>query len=509
MIKEQILSRLKTALLNHVPDDVEFILERPKHADHGDYALPLAFQLAKTFRKPPKMIAEELCTFIESEDFLATPVNGFINISLTPHFFKSVLIDNIVEQQAIEPKKICLEYVSANPTGPLHIGHGRWAVIGNVMSRILKAAGHHVEDEFYINDAGNQVDNFYASVRAVKEGQPIPEDGYHGAYIQDLAEQDEDPLLVQLHQQKETLSRLGVVFDTWFSEKSLHQSGEVQEALETLSNLGWTYQQDGATWFKSSELGDEKDRVLIKADGKLTYFAVDIAYHYNKLERHYDHLVNIWGADHHGYVARVKASIKALKNSVNVEDSFTIIIGQLVNLLRDGEPVRMSKRTGDMITLDEVIEEIGVDATRYFLVSKSSDTHVEFDLELAKKKSAENPVYYIQYAHARMCTLLSKYDGDLESISSFQALEKEEHVLLKHVIQFQDTVDHAATTLSPYRMAQYAYDLAKFFHSFYEACPILKASEVERRQRLFIISIVKSTLVNSLDLLGITAPESM
>jgi arginyl-tRNA synthetase len=515
MIKKHIVTRLSKQLNEVLPEGVALHLEKPKHHEHGDYALIIAFQLASVFRKSPKIIAEELSVSCSShselnEDFEFFPINGFINIKLKDCFLKKIILEKQLSYLPENSKKICLEFVSANPTGPLHIGHGRWAVMGSVLSNILTFVGHSVENEFYINDAGNQVDNFYASVTASKNGESIPENGYHGAYIHDLAKISKDPLIAQLKQQKETLSSLGVTFKQWFPESDLHKSGEVKQALSALSNGKWTYEKDGATWFRSSDLGDEKDRVLIKADGKLTYFAVDIAYHYNKLERKFDQLINIWGADHHGYVARVKASVKALKNDINVDESFTILIGQLVNLLRNGEPVRMSKRTGDMICLDEVIDEIGVDAIRYFLVSKSADTHIEFDLELAKKKSAENPVYYIQYAHARLCTLLSKLDLDSDKGAIlFESFEAAERAVLIHLIQFHDEVESAAFQLSPYKLAQYTYDLAKLFHSFYEACPVLKANEEEKKKRLYIVRAVKECLVQCLTLLGISAPESM
>lgn len=513
MIKHYIIKQLRSHLNSQIPEGITLFLESPKHASHGDYALTLAFQLAPVLKKSPVQIAKDMVALLSSQleltsFFEFSPVNGFINIRLTDSFFKTMLLKPMVYHPK-ETKKVCLEFVSANPTGPLHIGHGRWAVLGSVLSNILTFVGYNVENEFYINDAGNQIDHFYKSVNSVKQGLPVPENGYHGAYISQLAAQSDDPLLVQLAEQKSVLAKLGVVFDTWFSETSLHKSGAVSDALLALKNDNWTYELDGAIWFRSTDLGDSKDRVLVKADGKLTYFAVDIAYHFNKLGRHFDKLINIWGADHHGYVSRVRAAVKALKKDIDLDSSFIIIIGQLVNLLRDGEPVRMSKRTGEMISLEEVIDEIGADATRYFLVSKSSDTHVEFDLELAKKKSAENPVYYIQYAHARICTLLLKVGEVSRNNDDLGSFQPEERLLLSKLIQFYDEVESSAFQYAPYKLAQYAYDLSKLFHSFYEACPISSASDSEKYKRVLIVNAVKLTLVQCLTLLGISAPESM
>lgn len=513
MIKQYIKDKLLVALSSQLPETISLFLENPKHENHGDYALTVAFQLAPLLKKSPIQIAVDLSSHLSSQEQLNTmfeffPINGFINIRLKDAFFEDLLLNPMVYKPR-ETEKVCLEFVSANPTGPLHIGHGRWAVLGSVLSNILSFVGYKVENEFYINDAGNQIDLFYKSVEAIKQGVDIPENGYHGDYIRSLAHQQEDPLLLQLEQQKGVLKTLGVSFDTWFSEKELHKSGAVEDALSSLKTVGWTYEKDGALWFRSSDLGDSKDRVLVKADGKLTYFAVDIAYHFNKLGRHFDRLINIWGADHHGYVSRVKAAVKALKSDIDLDTSFIIIIGQLVNLLRDGEPVRMSKRTGDMISLEEVIDDIGVDATRYFLVSKSSDTHIEFDLELAKKKSAENPVYYIQYAHARICTLLLKVGNIDSNNTTLDAFLPEERILLCKLIQFYDEVELAAVQYAPYKLAQYAYDLSKLFHSFYEACPVASASDSEKYKRYLIVNFVQSTLVQCLTLLGISAPDSM
>lgn len=408
-------------------------------------------------------------------------------------------------------QRILVEYVSANPTGPLHIGHGRWAVLGDVLVSLLKATNHDVTSEFYINDAGKQVTMFYDSIDAVKKDLPIPEDGYHGQYIHDLAEQDKDPLQVNIDHQKSTMGKLDVTFDQWFSEKELHQGTQIQDFLTLLKEKKLVYDQDGALWFKSTAYGDEKDRVLIKADGNFTYFLVDFLYHYKKVERGYTQLINIWGADHHGYVPRVRAGLEAFYGDDYKKDSrFTVMIGQLVSLKRNGQPVRMSKRTGEMITFEEVINEIGPDAVRYFLIEKSPDTHVDFDMDLAVKKSLENPVYYIQYAHARICSILKKSDSIEvpDSISDLDLNDVERATIL-HCSRVYDVCWDAAQSLAPYRLTHYLFQLAKQFHSFYENCPILSATPTDQKKRLFILTQVKKTLIYVLNILNISAPESM
>lgn len=491
-------------------------LEIPKQPDHGDFALTLAFKLAATLKQSPKIIAEQLSDVINQDSGLqslvvAEPLNGFVNLKLV----SEALWQHFLELQSVQidydpPKdKILFEYVSANPTGPLHIGHGRWAVIGSAIATLLRETQHDVKTEFYINDAGSQITKFYASVNAVKEGKPIPEDGYHGAYIKDLATLASDPLLANIEDQRQILDRLGVHFDTWFSEKSLHDSGDVERAITFLKENNLAYVSDSALWFKSEQFGDEKDRVLVKADGAYTYFAVDVAYHFYKLDRGFNRLINMFGADHHGYVARIKASVKAMLGQCYQANSFEIVIGQLVSLLRGGEPVRMSKRTGDMISLEEVVDEIGVDATRFFLVHKSADSHVEFDLDVAKAQSSDNPVFYVQYAHARMSTLLVKANQSISYSQLTSELHAAERELLVKCLTFHDVVLESAHKLSPHMLAQYAYDLAKLFHAFYEHCPILKAEASLLQQRLVIVERTRYVLKQALHLLGISAPDSM
>lgn len=496
--------------------DEPVVIEPPKNPEWGDFATPLAFTLARRLKRAPKQIAEDLADYFNAESagaWTVEPMNGFLNITLaddglfklfsslstTPHVFPAV------------SGQTNLEYVSANPTGPLHIGHGRWAVIGSVLANLLKYVGTDVSQEFYVNDAGNQIALFRESVAAAKAGEDIPENGYHGAYIATLTEAD-DPLTAMLTAQKKTLAAVGVTFDTWFSEKTLHESGVIQQTLDDLLESGDAYKSEGAIWFKSSKYGDEKDRVLVKSDGATTYFLADIAYHADKLGRGFDRLINIWGADHHGYVPRVSAAIQSLTHKD--PSPLTVVIGQLVSLKRDGQPVRMSKRTGEMITLDEVVEEIGADATRYFLIHKGQDTPLDFDLDLAKKKSSENPVFYIQYAHARLCTVLAKL-GDASADDTTpvslddRALEPKERALFLYGLQLYDELWLASQNLNPAKVAHYAFDLAKHFHHFYEACPVMKAEPSVQAQRRVMLIQTRFILQTCLDILGISAPESM
>lgn len=518
MLRQQI----KSYITPHLPisDTVKegLFFEVPTQESFGELSTNIAFQLARELKKAPKSIAEDLCQSLNATcSDIATfeAVNGFINLKLSQDVLwtKFSTLFNAPLFEPIQTDPVLVEYVSANPTGPLHIGHGRWAVLGSALCHLLKVVGYPTLSEFYINDAGNQITLFYESVNAVKANKPIPENGYHGDYILDLAKSDEDPLQINLHHQKNTLEKVGAEFDAWFSEKSLHNSGEIQKVLTILKEKGHTFEQEGALWFRSTEWGDTKDRVLIKADGNLTYFAVDIAYHLHKVNKQVSRLINIWGADHHGYVPRVKAGLAALAgNDYLSDDKLKVIIGQLVSLKRGGEPVRMSKRTGEMITLEEVIDEIGVDATRYFLLEKSSDTHVEFDLELAVKKSAENPVYYIQYAHARICSILDKADiQSLDQLTQPQnpVLEPIDLKVITKVCRLQDVLWDAAAQLAPYKVAQYGSELARIFHHYYEEAPILKAEEAQKQTRLYILKQVKETLLTVFSILGISAPNAM
>ncbi|RAP34226.1 arginine--tRNA ligase [Candidatus Marinamargulisbacteria bacterium SCGC AG-439-L15] len=517
MIKYEIKDRLQSCLKkNNYPETERLFLDRPKQANHGDFSTNYALMLSKTLKKNPKEIAEDISNLINtdsnlSKDLSVTPLNGFINIQLQDTYLEACLKE-VLDQKSPFPntqERILLEFISANPTGPLHIGHGRWAVIGDVLSRILKRIGITVSTEFYINDAGNQIQLFYDSIEAVRQGNPVPESGYHGAYVHDLAKSDQDAIEAVLDQQKRVLDMLDVTVDNWFSEKTLHEAGAVSEVLSFLEEKGVVYKKEDAIWFKTTDFGDDKDRVLVKSDGAYTYFAVDVAYHYTKIKRNYDQLITILGADHHGYVHRLNAAVTALSDKeAQINDFFHVLIGQLVNLFRAGEPVRMSKRTGEMITLEEVVNEIGADAVRFFLIQKSMDTHIDFDLELAKQKSSDNPVYYVQYAHARISSVFRKlpYNGDLPTALSF---DPKERALVFHLIRFNAEVYDAAMAFQPYRVAQYLLDMARLFHGFYEHCPILKASPEDQQRRLFILHQTKRVFQEGLSLLGVTAPEQM
>ena len=520
MIKYTLEKQLSAAIAIYLDrPDLDARLDVPNNTSYGDYSTNVAFLLAKSLRFAPQKIAEMLCEKLAADpafnDYLTfTPINGFVNVRLSDRFLWSRL-EALFEKRDRFPShdqsRTLLEYVSANPTGPLHVGHGRWAVLGDVMARILRFSGADITREFYINDAGNQIKNFYRSVDAARAGDPIPEDGYHGDYILELAKSYDDPIQVMLDRQIQTLRRLDVEFDSWYSEKSLHNNGKVSQALSLMKEKGLTYEQDGALWFASSQFGDEKDRVLIKADGNLTYFAVDVAYHVDKIDRGFTRLLNIWGADHHGYVPRVRAALAGLfGDKFDTDQGFHVLIGQLVSLFRNGEPVRMSKRTGEMVSLDEVIDEIGVDATRFFLIQKSADTQLDFDLELASRKSSENPVYYVQYAHARMCSIVEKVGilGPFNNLESLVLLPEERTLLLK-ALQIYDDIYDTALMLSPHRLVQYLTDLARTFHNFYEACPIMKATGPDKAKRLYLLLQVREVFRLCFGLLGISAPEKM
>ncbi len=518
-IRQLIASSLKEQF-NHEADIISInYTERP---EHGDYASPVAMSLAKPLRSNPRAIAEKLQQDLQKQalfDHIDIAGPGYLNFFLSRASVEKELHSILQEKHygkndSLAGRNILLEFVSANPTGPLHIGHGRWAAIGDAMARILRYCGADVATEFYINDAGVQIRNLHASVDAVKAGLPVPEDGYHGDYIQEIAHLPGDPVQNLLAMQKETLERFRVRFDLYFSETSLHSASFVQETIEFLRKKGLLYEEEGALWFRTTDFGDDKDRVLIKADGAYTYFAVDIAYHRNKIERRYGELINVFGADHHGYIQRLNAAVKAFSHDVILN----IIIGQLVNLYRDGEPVRMSKRTGDMISLDEVIDEIGVDAGRYFLVMRKTDSKLDFDLSIAREQSENNPVFYVQYAHARIQSILRKAEeekvetglipevflSDEEARTDSAAWE-----LVKKLISFPELLTDMALSLEPHRMPQYLEDLAGGFHRFYSQYRVISEDRDSTLRRLALIKAVGKILAIGLDLIGVSAPDRM
>lgn len=527
--------------------EIEIQITRTKDKKFGDFSTNAAFILANKLRINPKefakIIVEELegIPSIEKTEVAGSGyINFFIKKSYLFNVVKEVLdkIDEYGKSDKYANEYILLEFVSANPVGPLHLGHGRWAVIGDTLANLLKAMGSKVEKEFYINDFGNQMKVFGESVAVrYKElfGQNVkfPENGYKGEYIKEIAkeiaEKDGDVHLNlpknkeidiftdKAYEQviahlKKSLKDFGLVFDKWFSERNLHKQNQIQKTIDKLRKNGCVYDNDGAVWLNTTKYGDDKDRVLIKGDKQPTYFAADIAYHADKINRGYTKMINIWGADHHGYVARIKASVKALGAD---NDLVEIIIGQLVNLVRQGKPVKMSKRTGEMVTFEELIDEVGKDAARFFFLSRHTDTPLDFDIELAKKQSSENPVYYVQYAHARICSILRtamERGIDLKSVKNvdFSLLINECEVNLASIIsEFPEVIEKAAVERAPNKLTTYAQKLAEAFHIFYTNCRIVDVEENLRSARAHLLLAVQIVLKNTLDLMGINAPQKM
>lgn len=509
-------------------DDVS--IDIPKEKNHGDYSLNIAFLLAKELKKSPIKIAQELKEKIEKEDksglFKKVEIAGagfinlFINDEIIINSLKKILAekDDYGKSSNDTGKKVLIEFVSANPTGPLHIGHGRWAAIGDVIANILKSQGFGVDKEFYINNVGRQVSILIESVSSYVRGEEPSEEGYKGDYMKNIASlvKSEKPKDVNsfvlnkiIDEQKNTLASLNVAFDRWYSENVLHESGEIKKIVEKLREYEVTYEKDGALWFESTRYGDDKDRVLVREGGTPTYFAADITYHADKLKRGYHILINVWGADHHGYQKRLEAALLALKLPSH---KLEIIIGQLVTLYRNGEPIRMSKRTGDLITLKEVVEEIGPDAVRFFLLMTSPDSHMDFDLELAKKKSLENPVYYVQYAYARLCNILKNSNVEIKELE-FADLnllsEDSERQLIKKLIDYPDELEECAKSLGAHHLVKYSREVASLFHSYYHECRVISEDKELTKARLCLIESTRIVLFNVLKLLGISAPERM
>jgi arginyl-tRNA synthetase len=521
MSQLKIAELVSQALANlGIVQPLDYRIELAPRRELGDYASNIGILVGRLLKRNPVEVAEQIakeclnldqgnvCSRIE----FAKP--GFVNFFLNDGYLQNNLW-LILEQDekwgelaSSKRERILLEFVSANPTGPLHVGHGRWAVIGDNIGRLLKAAGYQLETEFYINNVGAQVDRLEASVRARRAGNEVPEGGYGGEYIKEVqGETREEMLGFLLSQQRATLDQLGVKFDNWYQESSLHEKDKIGLAVQKLHDLNVTFEEGGAIWFKSSALGDDKNRVLVREDKRPTYFAADIAYHLEKYERGFDRLIDLWGTDHHGYVGRLKAALKVLGQPV---DCFEIIIGQLVSLYRGNEQVRMSKRTGEMITLQEVIDEIGVDATRFFFSATDVNSHLDFDLELAKKQSNDNPVFYVQYAHARICSILKKSQLQTSksktnpNIQLTNLKEEAEKRLMLKLLTWPEVVAAAAELRHPHRITEYGKELATEFHHFYEHCRVLGDPARE-----LLVEATRITLRNVLELLGISAPEEM
>jgi len=521
----------------------DIILEVPPKKEFGDFATNFAMQSAKTAKMNPRKIAEAIIERM-SEPWLekaeiAGP--GFINFYLKANIIYDQLAAIIATGRDYgnlpkkDAAKIQVEYVSANPTGPLHVGHGRGAAAGSALVNLLRAAGYEVSSEYYINDAGNQIDNLAASVNArylelFDQTVEFPENGYHGQDIIDTAKRiikkngniylkmaeterltifKELALKEKLAALKEDLAAFNVNFDVWFSERSLHPD-DVKTACQILQKNGNIYEKDGALWLKSTAYGDDKDRVVIRDNGIPTYLAADIAYHRNKFERGFDTLINIWGADHHGYICRVKAAIEAMGYK---PDHLEVLLLQMVSLYRDGELVKMSKRTGQSVTLAELIEEVGTDAARFFFIMRSLDSQLDFDLDLAKSKSSENPVYYIQYAHARICSIfrqaqeagITKADQPKLSLLT----DESELALIKKMAAYVEEIEYAAKERAPHRIARYVHELASEFHSFYNRCRIMGVDQDLAQARLALVDAVANVICHALAMLGVSAPEKM
>jgi arginyl-tRNA synthetase len=532
-------------------------VERPRDPSHGDWATNVAMQLAKQAKLAPRVIAEAVVARIGADPAVAgveIAGPGFINIRLSDDAMRAVVRevreqgDSWGRSDMGRGVKTQVEFVSANPTGPMHVGHGRWAALGDSLARVLTHAGYDVQREFYINDAGVQMDVFARSVAGrylelAGENVEFGEDWYRGAYVTEIAQEiwdadgarwvtvpaaeRESAFRERAYKQvlahlRHVLEGMGVVFDVWFSERTLHACGEIETAIAKLREGGWVFEADGAVWFRSTAFGDDKDRVLRKADGEYTYFAADVAYHDDKLGRGFTRIIDIWGADHHGYVKRMEAAVAALGHPGALE----IVIGQLVNLFRRGEAVRMSKRTGEMVTFEELLDEVGADAARYWFLRRSTDQPVDFDIALAKEQSADNPVYYVQYAHARICSILRKAAGlDTDAAVDVTGFVRElvpdatdlaplsepaELTLIRTMGEFPEVVEVCARQCAPHKLTHYAERLAADFHQFYTVCRVVDEAEPERTAaRLYLVDATRLALETALGLLGVSAPQRM
>ena len=531
------------SLSGAVPDSIK--LERPKDRSHGDYATSIALQISKPMGKNPREVAQVILdqlTGNESINKVEIAGPGFINITLN-RASQAQLVETIVAAKdayglgkSLSGIKINLEFISANPTGPLHLGHTRWAAVGDALGRVLTAAGAQVTREFYINDRGNQMDLFGKSVEAVALGQPVPENGYQGDYIKDLATEvvkenagikelapairteafREAAYKVQLKDQQRVLEVFNTHFDVWFSERSLHDQGAVEHGVEKLRKQGHVFESEGATWLRTTDFGDDKDRVITKANGELTYFASDTAYYINKRERGFDVCIYMLGADHHGYINRLRATAACAGD--NPDYNIDVLIGQLVKIMEGGQEVKLSKRAGTIITLEELVEKVGVDAARYTLIRYPVDTPMVMDIDVLKRNTNENPVYYVQYAHARIAAVLRNAvelgaSLELKDFDPSQLTHDRENELLGALAEFPRVIESAAELREPHRVARYLEELAGTYHGFYNDCRVLPMGEEKltaiHTARLLLCTATKQVLKNGLDLLGVSAPERM
>lgn len=565
ILNTAIRDSIKNGDINISAEDApDVALERPRDEKNGDWASTVALRSAKIAGANPRSIAEAILKNIPDNDVIksidvAGP--GFINFTLNDSCFQSVIKDVIAQGKDFgkgssvdKTEKINLEYISANPTGPMHIGHGRWCCLGDSIARVMRFAGYDLSEEFYINDHGVQMDIFGTSValrymELLGHKIEMPKNCYGGTYVIDIAQKileeygnqfenlSDDERMVEMREiaykmmldnQKSLCEKVGTTFDTWFSERSLYVPDDegktaVDKALQAMCDKGYIYEKDGAVWFESTRLGDDKDRVLIKNNGEMTYFMSDCAYHYNKKMRGFDHLIDLWGADHHGYIKRCECMMEAWGWPGDLE----ILLGQLVNLYRNGEAVRMSKRTGEMVTFEELVTEVGVDATRYLMLSKSADQQIDFDIEVAKKKDATNPVYYVQYAHARICSILRKayLDTTGKESDNLDAIFKElvdepsvdlsvltsepELAIMRKMDDFEAFIQTTARDRAPFRLTHFAEELAGMFHNFYAHCKVVQDDKELQAARLALCNATRILLATTLSLLGVSAPEKM
>ncbi|MBI5105186.1 MAG: arginine--tRNA ligase [Solirubrobacterales bacterium] len=519
------VARAATAVAGEAPATI--VIERPKQAEHGDYATNVAMMLAKAAKAPPRDVAGRVAEQLAGElgsALVRTEVAGpgFLNLFLADAWYADALAHVLAQPHfgsgtATAPERVNVEFVSANPTGPLHVGHARNAAYGDALASLLSFAGHDVVREYYVNDYGSQVVNLGRSVQARARGEDVPEDGYVGEYVATLAleipdaatrpveDVARDAVDVMLGRIKASLHAFGVDHDVWASERTLHEGGQVPHAFEVLGNLGYTYESEGALWLRTTDFGDDKDRVLQRSTGEHTYFASDIAYALDKQERGFERMIFVLGADHHGYIGRMKAMFSALGHD---PDALDILIMQFVHLVRGEERSSMSKRAGEFVTLDELVEEIGVDAARWYLLSRSHDTTIELDLELAKTESADNPVYYVQYAHARIASLLRKAGEDAEpAVELAGELHPSERALVLKLLAWPGEAAEAADRRAVHRVGIYALELAQTFTAFYRDCPVVGSEEQAFRLALSVAT--QRTIAQALDLLGVSAPDEM
>ncbi|EGL19977.1 MULTISPECIES: arginine--tRNA ligase [unclassified Paenibacillus] len=526
----------------------EIVLEVPKDKSHGDFATNLAMQLSRIAKQNPRAIAEQLIQKLDKEKAQIADVQiagpGFINFRMDKSYLYPILAQVAEQADAYgavnvgQGRKVQMEFVSANPTGSLHLGHARGAAVGDALCNVLALAGYNVTREYYINDAGNQVNNLAKSIearylQALGQDAEMPEDGYHGEDIKgfgsELAAEEGDRLTKlgqderlayfrqyglkkELDKIKRDLGRFGVKFDEWFSETSIYENNLIDDVLGKLRESGYVYELDGATWLRTTELGDDKDRVLIKNDGSFTYLTPDVAYHRNKFQRGYDELINIWGADHHGYIPRMKAAMTALGYDAN---RLTVLIAQMVSLFQNGEKVKMSKRTGKAVTMEDLMDEVGVDAIRYFFTMRSMDSHLDFDMDLAISKSNENPVFYVQYAHARICSIFRQAEEqgvelrELAQVDLSRLSTEAEYELLRKIGELPQEVAVAAELYAPHRLIRYVYDLAGLFHSYYRAERVITEDAEQTQARLALLGALRTVISNVLTVVGVSAPDRM